>query len=665
MSHFPKLESVLLNLYQFAGLNTGKEKLATVQRRRFINREHTLEKQKEVFLNFVDELITELGLKSDDELRNDINFAISELLHASYEVENQTYTAGFSQEQVTWSCLKTFYTPWFARKVGFWNVDDAFDQGMPGGRFWFLPDHNPLDLTADLELPVSSVCRWLLDLMGEPNAYSIDKSIEYSGPKGENYDLSNLKRNLYGWLEGRTISAQKIHEYFNQDADIKFNGSFTVFAPSNLESNFEDAIAFIKKKGLTTVELSHQIPLSEESIQHILEDSPSEEVKHHFIGLVMDRWRQPSIHSIRQKLLLARIMQQAYIKLLKFLCPNVQPTCGDPTQNKVMQLVAMFKHIYNATIDSYRGATSDQDADSKFFSEINRHPFSQFCIGLNPALGDSSFNFTAQSITLDLRMHEGSKELTDVIPWDPDSLQRVYEDTAQFSELLRQTTEYKYGETLRIKQSTNRRLAIAQATNIYSLFDIYDSPAFNEEHRELAIKTANLLAETDFEKLYVMLSQLNSYLNLHRFKDIDGIENTVEELLNTAEGNPKYKYLEAPIVQYRAKHLLSQGNFESALAKFQEAFKLCEQGNYGTLNGEIARDLLALKLIMEPEKGSDHTNLFKQGLFSGMLEMGGNTIRPNPLFDITTELDDHSKKELCNYFTSDLLRPYKNHLATA
>ena len=48
------------------------------------------------------------------------------------------------------------------------------------------------------------------------------------------------------------------------------------------------------------------------------------------------------------------MVQDGYIRLLKTLCPGTDPPCADPQQNKLLQLFALYKLVYNLTIDAWR-----------------------------------------------------------------------------------------------------------------------------------------------------------------------------------------------------------------------------------------------------------------------------------------------------------------------
>ena len=64
-----------------------------------------------------------------------------------------------------------------------------------------------------------------------------------------------------------------------------------------------------------------------------------------FIELLAIRYAKPEPKIIRHYFLMARIAQDCYIRLLKFLFPNVDKLCPDPSKNKLLQLMLLISHL--------------------------------------------------------------------------------------------------------------------------------------------------------------------------------------------------------------------------------------------------------------------------------------------------------------------------------
>src|SRR3546814_19342341 len=73
---------------------------------------------------------------------------------------------------------------------------------------------------------------------------------------------------------------------------------------------------------------------------------------------------------IRRRLQVARLMQDSYTRLLKFLCPGVAPDCADPARNKLLQLTTLFGTIYNLTIEDWQHGPTYEEQDAWFEARL-------------------------------------------------------------------------------------------------------------------------------------------------------------------------------------------------------------------------------------------------------------------------------------------------------
>src|SRR3546814_12131365 len=73
---------------------------------------------------------------------------------------------------------------------------------------------------------------------------------------------------------------------------------------------------------------------------------------------------------IRRRLQVARLMQDSYTRLLKFLRPGVAPDCADPARNKLLQLTTLFGTIYNLTIEAWQHGTTYEEQDAWFEARL-------------------------------------------------------------------------------------------------------------------------------------------------------------------------------------------------------------------------------------------------------------------------------------------------------
>ena len=99
----------------------------------------------------------------------------------------------------------------------YWTLVNRMDSNMPGGRFWYLPEHRDEDGKEPLYLPVAQVLDWLLDLLDT----SLEKLADTLDP-----DHDGLRRNLYAWRNDRDPTLPTIGKYFHDDVKISFAAPF-------------------------------------------------------------------------------------------------------------------------------------------------------------------------------------------------------------------------------------------------------------------------------------------------------------------------------------------------------------------------------------------------------------------------------------------------------
>lgn len=98
--------------------------------------------------------------------------------------------------------------------------------------------------------------------------------------------------------------------------------------------------------------------MSVERLEAVLNGSAPDDEKEVFVGCLAIRYTQPSMKTVRQRLMVACMVQTGYTSLLKALCPGVQATCTDPTQNKLLHCLRCLDHV-NLTIAAYKHTGSD------------------------------------------------------------------------------------------------------------------------------------------------------------------------------------------------------------------------------------------------------------------------------------------------------------------
>ncbi len=144
---------------------------------------------------------------------------LMEFSNAYKSFELKTWTFAADQRQILWALLGHFFIPSLARRVAFWSLGQVLDKGMPGGRFWYLPEHCDINGKSSLYLPVAQVVDWLLDLLGMPVEQLADRRSEATDG-----DHEWLRRSLYNWRNDTPIRPDTIQKYFPDNAELVFKG---------------------------------------------------------------------------------------------------------------------------------------------------------------------------------------------------------------------------------------------------------------------------------------------------------------------------------------------------------------------------------------------------------------------------------------------------------
>lgn len=339
MSCIPSIESILLQVHQSLELPpyTSNQKTA------FSKLKRPLDKHHEQFIEIIDGIFRSLEIHKDAQACNDLTYNIENFAQFQKELELKTWTFNADIKQVIWQLISHSYIPGIARFMAYWNLEDITDKGMPGGHFWYLPTETEDRL--NVTMPVEQVCTWLLDLLGIP----LDRVRNLSLKKT---NTETLIRNIYNWKNGKVPRFETIKKSFPDNAEIEFKGCLSINKNLSEKEQLQDVINFTKEKRLTPELLIHEIPIREVSaLKKIIDGKGEEEHNQKFVRLMSIRYAQPTFKTIRQRLHVAKAMQDGYKRLLKFLCgDDVHPTCPSLNENKVLQLCHIYKFVYNLTI---------------------------------------------------------------------------------------------------------------------------------------------------------------------------------------------------------------------------------------------------------------------------------------------------------------------------
>ncbi|KEQ16802.1 ankyrin repeat domain-containing protein [Endozoicomonas numazuensis] len=640
MAVAPSFERILIEVAQSFGSG-----VKTQDKHKISRLEKPLKLQNEIMAERVWDISNTLGL-AEDQFTDIWRNLFESWLPFNKELELNLWTGTASQEQVLWHLLGYSYVPALARHLAFWQLDTTTDKGMPGGSFWYLPHLREAE-NGELEvaLPVIMVIEWLMDLLGCP----MDSAA--NGFKAQ-YKAESIERNLYNWWKkGQTPSVETINDYFREGSKFEFHGRFTDDSNLPLEKRWEEACAFIDRKKLTSEKLAREIPAPAELISELLEGKHSKNEQLYLIECLSERYAEPSLVTIRQRLSVARMMQDGYKRLLKFLCPGVDIRCADSSENKLLQLAIHFQQIYNLTVEANEecGRGIDEARENQYFeSKIPDY----LKMGLYQSI-IKSYGFTGkdvgQALSRKFQKLDPNEGLADISASKPEDLPALIE--GMVSELKAESDELTAASEFRKKINKGGAWKHLQKENDFEkVFAAAMDRKNTTKLQDLCLKRADEIASSPAERIGILLIQLSTHLNNDRRHFTKDSQVKVETLLFELEGlvgdNEQWK---APFLQYKAKHLVAQNDFDGALKLFKQALDACKTHNHGSLSGEIARDAFAVELSTSSLNINNHEVYFRR-MLDGDIFQGANPIDIPDIEDVVSGVAE--------FFWDELYRPY-------
>lgn len=640
MSMFPSVEAMLLEVYQ--GL--GCQPYQTKQKDKFAKGEGRLENHIEMGQDILLAIFNVLDL--DPASCIDVTYNLENLANAHTAIELEAWTFGADQRQVLWMLLGYFYVPGLARFSANWNLEEAFDRGMPGGIFWFLPDVREVDGVARVTLPVAQVIDWLLDLLG----MSLEEFADSRSSKTDEIH-EGIRRTLYNWRKDSTPDLRSIRKYFSDDQTLDFDGAFTADADASTEVRFSSALEFVRHKGLSADTLRKQIPMTEPGLlEAVLSGAVNEDVKEAFIRLLSERYEAPSMRLVRQRLHVARLIQDGYSRLLRFLFPGVDRLCGDYRKNKLLQVVAMYKAIYNHTLAASKACDGQgEEAEHHWFEErLPPWHVNGLLLSIAPSRREYAHSDVAKFLTRHFSECVSEGELEDHFEWDELSFREIAERNLHLLKMMAEAdlAECTLAECLQSSFSVD---ALKSEHRLSVLLSLTHSQPLRAD-AELAL-TQRLweVVKTPLDKLMVTSFELERLLNTGLKGQQENCREKAAELIALAEGNPDYELMKAPILRSKARHFLACNDFGQAEKFFLQALEACNERGYGRLRGALAMDCWAIKLSHQKLVVNNHEKYYRTMLMGGAIDLKWY-LKPPSIEVIAREVE--------NYFWGDLYKPY-------
>lgn len=575
-------------------------------------------------------------------------------------MELNTWTFAADQRQVLWALLGHVYVPQLARGVGFWSLGQALDKGMPGGRFWYLPKPQEVNGEASLYLPVAQVSDWLSDLLGASQKDALKglasqiKTHRDHKKDAKEVHLDAVIRSLENWRCGTLIDLGKIEEYFPDDLAPDFQGAFKLKYVISPSEQFASALEFVDHKKLAAEQLRFEIPMTQAGLlEEVLAGNVNEDVQAVFVECLAERYAAPSMHTIRQRLLLARAVQDGYARLLKVICPGVAKDCADAEKNKLLQLFAIYKLVYNLTVEAWRNCGDQGEAAENewFEGHLPEWDKSGVFLSILPSRRASGNQELAHWMTRQFFEMQPGAELENYVASDPQSqgviVTRNMERASQFGDEilagLSLVDRVKAASPWRVLQTESCFWVVSQVAQNRSLTPLARQAAF-QRMRELA--------STPSQTVQAIVLELNAHLNVERKVLLKGAQEKVQALLEEAGASAGYDLWKAAILQYKAKHLLSCNDFDGAFRLFQEALVAGTERSFGPLLGDVGRDCFSVAVATQKGGGRKLIVNNLEKYYRAMLA-GGVMADCEEIPSI-----EDTARWACKYFWDTLYKPY-------
>lgn len=663
MATFPSFDLMLLKVHQGFGCPT---KFSTSQKRAFIDFRQPMDVYVEMKKKIFIEITHALGVEYLDTAEEVLNYLL-DMENGYLRVVNNVWTFEADERQILWEVLAWEIVPYLARRVAFVSLGKVLDGGMPGGRFWYLPGVAPGKEEGPLELPVTQVLNWFMDLVGRPLEQVAD---DISRSSSDNDLGESFLRSFNNWRSGRsTPEISKIEQYFNDGVEIRFDNVFELRAGVDALAQYDDAVRYVNRRGLGERELVHEIPMTAEGrIGSVLNGSASDKEKKYFVECVERRYSKPSMKLVRQRLRMARMFQDGYVALLKYLCPGVSPVCLDYGKNKVMQLVDMYRTLANFTNEAWlKKRDEGEDAENAYFeSSLRPHDRLGRYASIMVSLGPLGEKFTHQGLQERFKEMKPGDALEDQFALsfadeddDSRSLKIAERDIRRLDAIT------GFAKSVSELQDEMRRGSAWRALQSVDKFDVIYSVAEalcdSLKVRKYALDRLHELAVTDDERTRLLVLELSYLLEGGEKKKSVEWRTRVEMLLAKVDSLSDPGIWKVLLLRLKGLHLVNCNKFDEALRCFKEAFTETGRAGYGSLRGQLARDCFAIQVsnawLVENNHEIYYRELLRSGLYEKKLSASAGGVGFDPLKGGVPEIQDIAR-DVYEYFWKEMYRPY-------
>jgi len=597
MAAVPTFETLLIEIRKSFGLPLTKD------RSKFIHVKSSEGVHKRLFNKLKDDLVRHLGLSEKDIFA--FESQVRDWSVMSLKLNQTLWSGPVSQQNLLWLLATHIYIPCFAKLAAFWQREDIMDKGMPANLFWYLPE----EIDGELHLPITQVWSWLEDLVLDS-----ENPLEDQIYGKDNLDLKSkrlgvsresFKRTLSNWKKATgKESAKLIEDYFSDDLALNFKGTFKYKENETLDDTFTRAVKLVKEKGHTGKTLYPEIQIeSEYVIDQVLKGVCSNDLKIHFINAIIIRFAEPDNKTIIRFFSIAQAFQNAYVRFGRLIDGKAfNATSRDPKQNRLVQLITVFKYVYNLTYQVSCDVNPETrwalfSSEDKVFDEEVPDEFEITLLQVLCGKGQyDGFERVVNNLNSLMRVLDPNTIL-DVLGFEGSSTKEFHLSLAYISatqEYLLNTSSFNdYIKTYSINEFISK---IKEEELPEVLIKIVCSRSVNQSVRQAGFHRLDELTLSPTKRLDHYIAQLAVLLNNETKRDRPSYsESIVDGILEKAKGIDGYENIVSDFIQFEAKHELSKGNIDKADNLFKKALELPGKMTTGSNRGEIARDLFAVR----------------------------------------------------------------------
>ncbi|MBA5760947.1 ankyrin repeat domain-containing protein [Vibrio sp. 404] len=633
MATFPTFESVLLQIAKALGANRN---MTSKSKSKFKYGDMSMDNLSDTWESLLGEIADALGL--DESVKDDLisNILVDYQMHKAIELD--IYSSKATQRKIVWQYLARVLVPALARHSVFWQITSNMDEGMPGGRFWYLPvADSPVEPT-QLHLPVPQVLDWLIDLIQDSNtkiANNLEDDLRIYDSAG------TVLRNLYNWQKAKsTPEISSINNTFPDEVKIQFLGCFE---PDEKSPQFEQALSFIEKKGLLPAALQHEIAINEDDLKRIINAECSAEEKLDFVQKLKLRYQAPSTKTIRRRLLIARAIQEGYEQLVKFLTPTIDKLCIDLNENKALQLVQLYNDVYNRTLDAHLekrhiDGKLREFAENVYFTE-NLPPFLRYDLLLAFASDhEQPAPMVSDRLNSIFSRHGEEDNLDNILPTSEDDIRLMMNVIRE--EGLQSNNYFMQLEAL-VEKLAQNKAPYKQLQKMDDFEVVYGAMGHhypNPKILEMIIGRLSELETTSEQSMKRILLELEYLLLVKPFDS--KAEEKVSALIKNAKKCDDFECSKAQVLRFEAYHFIAQNKLPEAEKNLNLAIDECKKYSFGKLRGNLAKVAFSLALANQKLIPNNHEKYFRDMTYWGGFDGEADNSEEIDIYGVSRKLHE-------------------------